>query len=147
MVVLVQEFGSVVTSDEGKVHTAHAYASQQAEGTWAGWLVFFPLTGGRALPTDRETTQPNVDAVTYWASGLSPIYLEGALRRAIALLPEARLERRAAAAAREETIKRAEADAYERAAEQSRIVAEAAHERREDALETRKKIAEVAARK
>lgn len=131
MVVLVQEFGSVVTSDEGKVHTAHAYASQQAEGTWAGWLVFFPLTGGRALPTDRETTQPNVDAVTYWASGLSPIYLEGALRRAIALSPEVQRERIARAAEREEAAARAEAAAHEQRARELRAVAERARDRRE----------------
>jgi hypothetical protein len=31
-----------------------------------------------------ETTQPNREALTYWASGIEPVYLEGALERAIA---------------------------------------------------------------
>ena len=31
-----------------------------------------------------ETTQPNLEALRYWASGLEPVYLEGALERAIA---------------------------------------------------------------
>ena len=39
-------------------------------------------TGGPALRTGRETTQPNRDAVANWASGLEPVYLEGAFARA-----------------------------------------------------------------
>jgi hypothetical protein len=31
-----------------------------------------------------ETTQPNREALAYWASGVEPVYLEGALGRAIA---------------------------------------------------------------
>jgi hypothetical protein len=38
--------------------------------------------GGPALRTGRETTQPNRDAVAYWASGLEPVYFEGAFVRA-----------------------------------------------------------------
>jgi hypothetical protein len=38
-----------------------------------------------------ETTQPNREALAYWASGIEPVYLEGALERAIA----SRSERRA----------------------------------------------------
>ncbi len=34
------------------------------------------------LTTDRETSQPNRKALEYWADGLEPIYLEGALARA-----------------------------------------------------------------
>jgi hypothetical protein len=52
------------------------------DGRWEGWLEFEPGRGGRALRTPRETTQPNRDALRYWATGLEPIYLEGALARA-----------------------------------------------------------------
>jgi hypothetical protein len=42
--------------------------------------------GGRRrqqiLHTDRETSQPNRAALEYWADGLEPVYLEGALARA-----------------------------------------------------------------
>jgi hypothetical protein len=31
----------------------------------------------------RETTQPNRTDTVYWATGLTPVYLEGALRRAL----------------------------------------------------------------
>jgi hypothetical protein len=34
------------------------------------------------LRTEQETSQPNRVAVEYWASGLEPIYLEGAFARA-----------------------------------------------------------------
>jgi hypothetical protein len=50
--------------------------------TWEGWIEFVTETGQRVV-TDRETTQPNRDAVAYWATGLEPIYLEGALERAV----------------------------------------------------------------
>jgi hypothetical protein len=33
--------------------------------------------------TRRETTQPSQKALTYWARGIEPVYLEGALERAI----------------------------------------------------------------
>jgi hypothetical protein len=147
MVRLVHEFGPMVVASSGDVYVARAYAAQNAKSSWDGWLVFFPLSGGRALPTDRETTQPNIEAVAYWAGGLTPIYLEGALGRAIALLPEAQLERRAQAAAREEAITRAESEAYAAAAEQARVLADAAKERRDDALRTKATIEKLNARR
>jgi hypothetical protein len=49
---------------------------------WEGWLEFQPLDGGLPRRTGRETTQPNRDALIYWASGLEPIYFEGAFERA-----------------------------------------------------------------
>ena len=49
---------------------------------WQGWLEFDPVGGGESLRSPRETTQPNRRDTEYWASGLTPIYLEGALKRA-----------------------------------------------------------------
>ena len=51
---------------------------------WEGWLEFAPL-GGRGIVrrSQVETTQPNREALAYWASGIEPVYLEGALERAI----------------------------------------------------------------
>jgi len=34
------------------------------------------------LRTEQETSQPNRAAIEYWADGLEPIYLDGALARA-----------------------------------------------------------------
>ena len=36
-----------------------------------------------AVRSPRETTQPNRRDTEYWATGLTPVYLEGALRRAL----------------------------------------------------------------
>jgi len=63
-------------------YVARTYAEQQRDGTWIGWLEFTPLPGGATLKTDRETTQPTLDMVGYWASGLEPVYFDGAFERA-----------------------------------------------------------------
>jgi hypothetical protein len=48
-----------------------------------GWIEFHPLDGeGVFLRTSQETSQPNRAALAYWASGLEPIYFEGAFARA-----------------------------------------------------------------
>jgi len=39
------------------------------------------------LTTERETTQPSREALLYWATGLEPIYLEGAFARAVRAAP------------------------------------------------------------
>lgn len=53
------------------------------DGMWEGWIEFAPIGGGTALRSPRETTQPNRKDAAYWASGLTAIYLEGALGRAL----------------------------------------------------------------
>jgi hypothetical protein len=51
---------------------------------WEGWIEFIAPDGSDARRTPRETTQPDRDAIVYWATGLSPTYLEGAFERTIA---------------------------------------------------------------
>jgi hypothetical protein len=58
-------------------------------GTWQGWLEFVPRGGGAAIRSPRETTQPNRIDVIYWATGLSDVYLQGALKRALEEPPHA----------------------------------------------------------
>jgi hypothetical protein len=50
---------------------------------WEAWIEFAALDGSDIRRTPRESTQPDRDAIVYWAQGLSPTYLEGALRRTI----------------------------------------------------------------
>jgi hypothetical protein len=76
------EYPDAVTSDEGKNYTARACGSTMADGKWQGWIEFVPLGAGEPLRSSRETTQPNRQDTLYWATGLTPIYLQGALRRA-----------------------------------------------------------------
>ena len=53
------------------------------ETVWQGWLEFEPIDGGPTLRSPRETTQPNRVDTVYWATGLTAVYLEGALDRAL----------------------------------------------------------------
>jgi hypothetical protein len=55
---------------------------------WQGWIEFIPIGGnGIVLRSGRETTQPNRQDTEYWATGLTPLYLKGALHRALTPLP------------------------------------------------------------
>jgi len=90
---LIQEFVSEVADADGHVYTARAIGRQRTGRTvWEGWFEFAPR-GGRGIVrrSQVETTQPNREALVYWASGIERVYLEGALERAIA----SRADRRA----------------------------------------------------
>jgi hypothetical protein len=80
-----------VADSAGTVYRPRVYSRVEAEGMWSGWLVFFPVPPGEPISSGRETTQPGYDAIVHWATTLSPVYLEGALHRALALQPEAAL--------------------------------------------------------
>ena len=50
---------------------------------WEGWVEFTPIDGGtEVLVTGVESTQPERVHLEYWATGLTPVFLEGALSRA-----------------------------------------------------------------
>jgi hypothetical protein len=68
----------------GREWGVEAWGEAREDGRWEGWLVFVPADGSPPLATPRETTQSNREAVEYWATGLAPIYLEGAFTRAVA---------------------------------------------------------------
>jgi hypothetical protein len=56
------------------------------DGTWEGSIEFRAVGNDASRPilaTGRETTQPNREALEYWASGLEPLYFEGAFARAL----------------------------------------------------------------
>jgi len=83
MAEVLAEYSDVVISEGGRRYIARACGAPVPSGQWQGWLEFIDLASGDALRSARETTQPNrVDAL-YWATGLTPVYLEGALQRAL----------------------------------------------------------------
>jgi hypothetical protein len=82
MAELIHEHGTHVKTDDGQLFVARTYAEQMPDGIWAGWLEFVSAQKGTVLRTERETTQPTRQAVAYWASGLEPVYFEGAFARA-----------------------------------------------------------------
>jgi hypothetical protein len=79
---LLQYQKPVVDSD-GTAYEARACGSPMSGGTWQGWIEFVPIAGGVPVRTATETTQPNRVDTAYWATGISAIYLEGALHRAL----------------------------------------------------------------
>jgi len=72
-----------LTLPEGPVYIAQACGRERDDSIWEGWLEFVPDDGSTVLRSQRETTQPNRAALQYWASGLTPIYLKGALERTL----------------------------------------------------------------
>ena len=83
MAEVLVEYGEAVTAENGKNYTARAVGAEMPDGKWQGWLEFIPIGDGDPVRSSRETTQPNRTDTEYWATGLTYIYLEGALRRAL----------------------------------------------------------------
>jgi hypothetical protein len=125
----VQQYPPILNTSTGDQYVARAYADRQQGGLWEAWLVFFSLTTGAVLATDRETTQGKLEHILYWASGLSLTYLQGALERALDLRPEAQLARRVARAQGQEVYALQEAEVYAAAAASAIRDAEAARRR------------------
>lgn len=72
-----------VTDKDGVRYSVFACGDSRSDGTWEGWIEFHPLDSTHPrLRTERETTQPDKSALEYWASGLEPVYFEGAFARA-----------------------------------------------------------------
>ncbi len=72
---------------EGTFWVPLIYGHCRADGTWEAWIEFRALTDEPVRATPCETTQPTRTAVEYWASGLEPVYFEGAFARAEVLAP------------------------------------------------------------
>jgi hypothetical protein len=119
----------------GRSYRARVYGAVDADARWGGWIIFFPVAGGRAIATGRETTQSSLANLTHWASALSPTYLEGALARALGLTPEAQMARELERLEQLEASAEVRAETLERAATAARTqatLAEAARERAEE---------------
>lgn len=82
MAELLMEFAEPV-ANSGIAYKAQACGAPVSGNLWEGWIEFLPLDGSPSLRSGRETTQPNRDDAVYWATGLTPVYLEGALARAL----------------------------------------------------------------
>ena len=83
MAELLQEYATTITDADDTTYIVRSYGEERVDGTWIGWLEFHPtdLTEP-VLRTEQETSQPNRTAVEYWATGLEPVYFEGAFERA-----------------------------------------------------------------
>ena len=82
MAVLLQEYSTQVVGPDGTTYNVLSFGEERDDGTWAGWLEFEPTDGSEVLVTGQETSQPNRQSIEYWATGLEPVYFEGAFGRA-----------------------------------------------------------------
>jgi hypothetical protein len=79
---LIREHSTIVKKDD-TVCIVRICGEERSDGTWEGWLQFHPTDKSKpVLRTEEETSQPSRVAIEYWAYGLEPKYLEGALARA-----------------------------------------------------------------
>jgi len=80
--MLIREHpGKIIDGDT--TYIVRICGEERIDRTWEAWLEFHPTDISQpVLRTDQETSQPNRAALEYWADGLEPIYLEGALARA-----------------------------------------------------------------
>lgn len=83
MAVLLQEYTTDVIAADGTIYRVRSYGEERVDGTWSGWLEFEPLDATKpSLRTGQETSQPNLTTIEYWATGLEPVYFQGAFERA-----------------------------------------------------------------
>lgn len=82
MAELILDLAEQLLAPDGSRYAVRVYGEPRPDGDWIGWLSFTAATGADVRRTERETTQPSRAALAYWASGLEPVYLEGAFSRA-----------------------------------------------------------------
>lgn len=70
-------------ADQFGEYRAQAVGRLADDGMWEGWIEFIPIDGStEVLATAVESRQPAHEHLVYWATGLTPVFLEGALARA-----------------------------------------------------------------
>ncbi|MBA3638249.1 MAG: hypothetical protein H0W53_03025 [Acidobacteria bacterium] len=83
MAEVLVRYSDRITGSDGVTYSAQACGREMTDGRWEGWFEFLSLDGASILRSPRETTQPNRTDTEYWATGISPVYLEGALERCL----------------------------------------------------------------
>lgn len=78
------EYDTVLTAEDGSRWVARSCGRAHPDHGWEGWVEFIPLdTALLPMRSRRESTQPSRDSLQYWATGLTPVYLKGALDRTL----------------------------------------------------------------
>jgi hypothetical protein len=82
MAEVFMSFDTPVRDEFGEYH-ARVVGRQASDRMWEGWLEFVPIDGETdVLVGAVESRQPERHDLAYWSTGLTPVFLEGALRRA-----------------------------------------------------------------
>jgi len=83
MADVIADVDTTVTSPDGREYYVQV-AAEQVGAVWEGWLEFVPVDDSLdVLLTRTETTQPTRDDVLRWSTTLTPVFLEGAFKRAV----------------------------------------------------------------
>ena len=84
MAEVLRTFAEPIRDGAASYH-ARVVGRHAGDGMWEGWLEFIGENGRAAEPlvTGVESRQPEREHLAYWASGLSVVYAEGALSRAL----------------------------------------------------------------
>jgi hypothetical protein len=85
MAELLVEFCPPIRADDGTNWYPRVWGAMADDNLWEGWIEYLPAgTEERdSIRTGRETEQPKRSDLMYWAQGLTQVYLEGALQRAL----------------------------------------------------------------
>ena len=82
MAEVLRSFETPVSDESGTYHP-RVVGRHADDGMWEGWLEFEPVgVAGDTVVGPVESRQPERDHLVYWATGLTAVYVEGALRRA-----------------------------------------------------------------
>lgn len=80
---VLMEYDPIVSESDGGQWRPRACGRRGEGHMWEGWIEFVPLNRASSpVRSRRESTQPSHESLVYWATGLTPIYLKGALERA-----------------------------------------------------------------
>jgi hypothetical protein len=102
VVEVLVEFDTTVIGPDGVRWAPRVCGTLASDGLWDGWIEFTPTNSTTdSIRTPRETKQPKRADLLYWAQGLTQVYLDDALVRA--LRPPRREYRRPSARARYES--------------------------------------------
>lgn len=78
------DYENTIADADGSRWAARACGRMGVGNLWEGWIEFVPLDLERKpIRSPRESTQPSREDLLYWATGLTPVYLRGALTRAL----------------------------------------------------------------
>lgn len=80
---VLMEFDDLIPGPRGRRYHARACGRSAEDGLWEGWIEFERIGGHQVFRSPKETVQPNRLDVDHWASGLTEVFLAGALERAL----------------------------------------------------------------
>ena len=84
MAQVLRSFDAPITHSSG-TYLARVVGRLAEDGMWEGWMEFVPREpgGGKVAVSPVESRQPEKEYLEYWAQGLTNVYAEGALDRAL----------------------------------------------------------------